>query len=145
MYFLSLTLNLYLVSSQKDHDKRNRSRKNALEFLIWTFLASLFNLLFNVSFPLSFQIKQVSFTVFILLQILNMNKTEVTSVKLVLFKYVMSFETLTKVDRLIEFVRFGQVLSQRIVAKPNLILENVIEFKQTWGGVVIQNFTTNVH
>ena len=30
------------------------------------------------------------------------NKTEVTSVKLVLFKFVMSFETLTKVDRLAE-------------------------------------------
>ena len=30
------------------------------------------------------------------------NKTEVTSVKLVLFKYVMSFETLTKVDQLTE-------------------------------------------
>ena len=30
------------------------------------------------------------------------NKTEVTSVKLVLFKSVMSFETLTKVDRLAE-------------------------------------------
>ena len=35
------------------------------------------------------------------------NKTEVTSVKLVLFKYVMSFETLTKVDRLKEIVSFG--------------------------------------
>ena len=35
------------------------------------------------------------------------NKTEVTSVKLVLFKYVMSFETLTKVDQLTEIVRFG--------------------------------------
>ena len=34
-------------------------------------------------------------------------KTEVTSVKLVLFKYVMSFETLTKVDWLTEIVRFG--------------------------------------
>ena len=33
------------------------------------------------------------------------NKTEVTSVKLVLFKSVMSFETLTKVDRLAEIVR----------------------------------------
>ena len=33
------------------------------------------------------------------------NKTEVNSVKLVLFKYVMSFETLTKVDRLAEIVR----------------------------------------
>ena len=28
------------------------------------------------------------------------NKTEVTSIKLVLFKYVMSFETLSKVDQL---------------------------------------------
>ena len=28
------------------------------------------------------------------------HKTEVTSVKLVLFKHVMSFETLTKVDQL---------------------------------------------
>ena len=28
------------------------------------------------------------------------NKTEVTSVKLVLFKYVMSFETIKKVDQL---------------------------------------------
>ena len=35
------------------------------------------------------------------------NKTEVTSVKLVLFKYVMSFETLTKVDQLTEILRFG--------------------------------------
>ena len=34
------------------------------------------------------------------------NKTEVTSVKLVLFKYVMSFETLTKVDQLTEILRF---------------------------------------
>ena len=33
------------------------------------------------------------------------NKTEVTSVKLVFFKSVMSFETLTKVDRLTEIVR----------------------------------------
>ena len=33
-------------------------------------------------------------------------KTEVTSVKLVLFKYVMSFETLTKVDQLTEILRF---------------------------------------
>ena len=33
------------------------------------------------------------------------NKTEVTSVKLVLFKSVMLFETLTKVDRLTEIVR----------------------------------------
>ena len=33
------------------------------------------------------------------------NKTEVTSVKLVLFMYVMSFETLTKVDQLTEIVR----------------------------------------
>ena len=30
------------------------------------------------------------------------NKSEVTSVKLALFKYVISFETLTKVDQLIE-------------------------------------------
>ena len=37
--------------------------------------------------------------------ILIANKTEVTSVKLVLFKSVMSFETLTKVDRLTEIVR----------------------------------------
>ena len=37
----------------------------------------------------------------------NQNKTEVTSVKLVLFKSVMSFETLTKVDQLTEIVRFG--------------------------------------
>ena len=36
---------------------------------------------------------------------LKLNKTEVTSVKLVLFKSVMSFETLTKVDRLTEIVR----------------------------------------
>ena len=35
------------------------------------------------------------------------NKTEVTSVKLVLFKYVMLFETLTKVDQLTEILRFG--------------------------------------
>ena len=35
------------------------------------------------------------------------NKTEVNSVKLVLFKYVMSFETLTKVDQLTEILRFG--------------------------------------
>ena len=35
------------------------------------------------------------------------NKTEVTSVKLVLFKYVMSFETLTKVDQLTDILRFG--------------------------------------
>ena len=35
------------------------------------------------------------------------NQTEVTSVKLVLFKSVMSFETLTKVDQLTEIVRFG--------------------------------------
>ena len=41
-----------------------------------------------------------------------MNKTEVTSVKLVLFKFAMSFETLTKVDQLREIIRFGQVLSQ---------------------------------
>ena len=39
------------------------------------------------------------------------NKTEVTSVKLVLFKYVMSFETLTKVDRLTEIVRIRPGLS----------------------------------
>ena len=37
----------------------------------------------------------------------KVNKTEVTSVKLVLFKYVMSFETLTKVDQLTDIVRFG--------------------------------------
>ena len=35
------------------------------------------------------------------------NKTEVNSVKLVLFKYVMSFDTLTKVDQLTEILRFG--------------------------------------
>ena len=35
------------------------------------------------------------------------NKTEFTSVKLVLFKYVMSFETLKKVDQLTEILRFG--------------------------------------
>ena len=35
------------------------------------------------------------------------NKTEVNSVKLVLFKYVMSFDTLTKVDQLTEIVWFG--------------------------------------
>ena len=35
------------------------------------------------------------------------NKTEVTSVKLVLFKYVMLFETLTKVDQLTDILRFG--------------------------------------
>ena len=34
------------------------------------------------------------------------NKTEVTSVKLVLFKYVMSFEILTKVDQLTENLWF---------------------------------------
>ena len=39
--------------------------------------------------------------------IADYNKTEVTSVKLVLFKSVMSFETLTKVDQLTEIVRFG--------------------------------------
>ena len=38
---------------------------------------------------------------------LSNNKTEVTSVMLVLFKYVMFFETLTKVDQLTEIVRFG--------------------------------------
>ena len=45
------------------------------------------------------------------------NKTKVTSVNLVLFEHVivMSFETLTKVDRLTEIVRFGKVFSQRIV------------------------------
>ena len=37
------------------------------------------------------------------------NKTEVTSVKLVLFKYVMLFETMTKVDQLTEILRFGLV------------------------------------
>ena len=37
----------------------------------------------------------------------NVNQTEVISVKLVLFKYVVSFETLTKVDQLAEIVRFG--------------------------------------
>ena len=36
---------------------------------------------------------------------MKVNKTEVTSVKLVLFKSVMSFETLTKVDQLAEIVR----------------------------------------
>ena len=36
----------------------------------------------------------------------KINKTEVTSVKLVLFKYVMSFETLTKVDQLTEILSF---------------------------------------
>ena len=53
-----------------------------------------------------------------LLTIINIkiNKTEVTSVKLVLFKYVMSFETLTKVDQLTEIFRFCYVLSQRIMA-----------------------------
>ena len=35
------------------------------------------------------------------------NKTEVTSVKLILFKYVMSLETLKKVDRLTEIVSLG--------------------------------------
>ena len=35
------------------------------------------------------------------------SKTEVTSVKLVLFKYVMSFETLTQVDQLTEILRSG--------------------------------------
>ena len=35
------------------------------------------------------------------------NQTEVTSVKFVFFKYVMSFETLTKVDWLKEIVRIG--------------------------------------
>ena len=48
---------------------------------------------------------------------LNKNQTEVTSVKLIFFKYVMSFETLTKVDQLKEIVQFSYVLSQRIVAK----------------------------
>ena len=37
----------------------------------------------------------------------NVNQTEVISVKLVLFKYVMSFETLTKVDQLTEILWFG--------------------------------------
>ena len=37
----------------------------------------------------------------------QLNETEVTSVKLVLFKYVMSFETLTKMDGLTEILRFG--------------------------------------
>ena len=36
-----------------------------------------------------------------------MNQTEVTSVKLVLSKYVKSFEILTKVDQLSEIVRIG--------------------------------------
>ena len=40
-------------------------------------------------------------------KIFKKKQTEVTSVKLVLFKYVMSFETLTKVDQLTEIVRFG--------------------------------------
>ena len=35
----------------------------------------------------------------------RIHKTEVTSVKLVLFKSVMLFETLTKVDQLAEIVR----------------------------------------
>ena len=38
---------------------------------------------------------------------LGLNKTDVISVKLVLFKYVMSFETLTKVDQLTDILRFG--------------------------------------
>ena len=38
---------------------------------------------------------------------IDSNKTKVTSVKLVLFKYVMLFETLTKVDQLTDIVRFG--------------------------------------
>ena len=41
----------------------------------------------------------------------NKNKTEVTSVKLVLFKSVMSFETLTKVDRLAEILKTRPGLS----------------------------------
>ena len=49
------------------------------------------------------------------------NKTKVTSVKLVLFKYVMSFEPLTKVDRLTEIIRFGQVFRQRIVTNQKCI------------------------
>ena len=32
---------------------------------------------------------------------------KVTSVKLILFKYVMAFETLTKVEQLTEILRFG--------------------------------------
>ena len=35
------------------------------------------------------------------------NQTEVTSVKLVFFKYMMSFETWTKVDQLKEIIRIG--------------------------------------
>ena len=38
---------------------------------------------------------------------LTSNKTEVTSVKLVLLKFVMLFDSLTKVDQLSEIVRFG--------------------------------------
>ena len=35
------------------------------------------------------------------------NKTEVTSLKHVLFKFVMSFETFTKVDQLTKIASFG--------------------------------------
>ena len=49
------------------------------------------------------------------------NKTEVTSVKLVLFKFLMSFETLTKLDQLTEILMFGKVLSQKIVANCGLV------------------------
>ena len=40
-------------------------------------------------------------------ELIYRNNKKVTSVKLVLFKYVMSFETLTKVDQLTEIVGFG--------------------------------------
>ena len=43
------------------------------------------------------------------LSLIALNKTEVTSVKLVVFKYVKSFETLSKVDHQTEIVRFGYV------------------------------------
>ena len=41
---------------------------------------------------------------------LNYNQTEVAIVKLVLSKYVKSFEILRKVDQLSEIVRIGKVL-----------------------------------
>ena len=48
-------------------------------------------------------------------------RLKVTSVKLVLFKYVKWFETLIKVDQLTEILRFGQMLRQRIVANCGLV------------------------
>ena len=52
--------------------------------------------------------KEMLNAILVLLKTKN-NKTEVTNVKLVLFKYVMSFETLTKVDQVTEILRFGWV------------------------------------